>query len=364
MRRFAARAVWLFALALALVARARADQGNALPPGYEVRTEDTVRWTFPKAAASEVDALRVARRRVWPQLAMQLGVDLEPSIDIRIAVNPDDMNALAPPGRSLPAYASGVAFPAEGIILLSFTAPETWIRPDMETLLVHELSHVALHRALNGHAVPRWFAEGLAIAHSGEHSLARIRTLWAASLEGGLIPLRELSSGFGARHGEVDLAYSQAADFVGFMMDTEARAAQLRALSGRLAAGEAFQPAFAAAYGTSLADFEYSWRVHVAQRFGRWPSILSGLTVVWALAALLLVVGYLRVRGRQRRTLQRWALEEAPLEQPEPSATLQPPPPPLPRNAADVVLDAWVDQQRHDAGIPTIVHEGRSYTLH
>jgi hypothetical protein len=79
---------------------------------------------------------------------------------------------------------------------------------------------------------------------------------------------------------------------------------------------------------------------------------------------LLLIVGYVRVRARQRRTLQRWALEEAPLEQPEVSVNVQPPPPPVPRNAADLVLDAWVDQQRHDAGIPTIVHEGRSYTLH
>ena len=58
----------------------------------------------------------------------------------------------------------------------------------------------------------------------------------------------------------------------------------------------------------SLGEFEQQWRVLIAQRFGRWPSILSGLTVVWAAAAVLLIAGYLRVRRRHRSTLQRWAI--------------------------------------------------------
>jgi hypothetical protein len=75
-----------------------------------------------------------------------------------------------------------------------------------------------------------------------------------------------------------------------------------------------------------------------------------------------LVFGYVRVRKRQRETLKRWAIDEAPVLAPE---TAPPPPPaPVARSAADDVLDAWTDQQRRDSGRPTIVHEGRSYTLH
>jgi hypothetical protein len=72
------------------------------------------------------------------------------------------------------------------------------------------------------------------------------------------------------------------------------------------------------------------------------------------------------VRRRHRRTLERWAEEEAPAAHTEgvPTITVQPAPLPSSRNPADVVLDAWVDQHRHDGSIPTIVHEGRSYTLH
>jgi hypothetical protein len=106
---------------------------------------------------------------------------------------------------------------------------------------------------------------------------------------------------------------------------------------------------------------EQQWRTQLAQRFGSWPSILSGLTVVWAVAALLLVVGYVRVRKRQRETLKRWAIEEAPALAME---TAPPPSQAVPRSVADDVLDAWGDQRRRDSGVPTIVHEGRSHTLH
>jgi hypothetical protein len=334
-------------------------------PGYHSEREGAVKWTYPSAALAEVRDLQSATREVWARLGTELGVYLEPELDIRIAVNPQQMQDLAPAGRTVPPYASGVAFPADGIVLLTLTAPESWVRPDMEKLLAHELSHVALHRALDGHAVPRWFAEGVAIHHSGEHSFARVRTLWSATLQGGLLGLRDLSEHFPEQHGEVDVAYAESADLVGFMLEGLGGPPRFRALCAGLQGGAPFDDAFLLAYQMTLPEFEQQWRAQLAQRFGRWPSILSGLTVLWALAALLLVFGYVQVRRKHRRTLQRWALEEAPAAELEPQAAVAaPPPPPLPRSVADVVLDAWGDQQRHETGIPTIVHEGRSYTLH
>jgi hypothetical protein len=336
-----------------------------VPAGYRHERDGATSWTYPKAAETEVRELQRQQRVLWPNLGTELGVYLEPELDLRVAVNPEQMQALAPPGRTLPSYASGVAFPAEGIVLLTLTAPESWVRPDMARLLAHELSHVALHRALHGRPVPRWFAEGLAVQQSGEHSFARLRTLWLATLQGNLMPLGELAARFPARHGEVDIAYAQSADLVGFMLQGEAAASRFRALCRALQNGDTFDAAFAAAYRLPLSDFERQWRLQLTQRLGHWPSILSGLTVVWALAALLLVFGYVQVRRRHRNTLRRWAIEEAPMSAAEPQATAsQPPPLPAPRSVADLVLDAWGDQQRHEAGIPTIVHEGRSYTLH
>src|SRR6185369_13841548 len=95
---------------------------------------------------------------------------------------------------------------------------------------------------------------------------------------------------------------------------------RFRALCAALQSGVPFEGAFSAAYQMTLPELEQQWRTQLGQRFGRWPSILSGLTVLWALAALLLVFGYLQVRRKHRRTLERWALEEAPVAPAEPQA--------------------------------------------
>jgi hypothetical protein len=334
-----------------------------VPSGYTREQRGTAHWLYPSAAEAEVDKLEPLRKRTWNRLANDLGVYLPPDIDIRIGVNPEHMQQIAPAGYRLPAYATGVAFPDEGLVLLSMAEPQQWMRPNLGQVLAHELAHVALHRAVGGNRVPRWLTEGFAIHEADERSLARVRSLWEGTLRGDLMSLSELSASFpDEHHGEVDLAYAQAADLAGTLLGGELGPNRFRGLVTQLRAGRPLEEAVLAAYGMPLERIEQRWRTQLAQRFGRWPTVLGGLTFVWALAAILLVVGYVRVRRRQNKTLERWAIEEAPLLAPVVS---QPPPPPPPqRTPADDVLDAWGERQHRDPGVPTIVHEGRSYTLH
>ncbi len=354
----------------ALPALAAAPLPERIPGGYSAERDGDVRWIFPTSAEAEVRDLMVAQREGWKALAHELGAELGTELDIRVGLNPGDMQKLAPPGARLPGYASGVAFPADGLILLTFTAPGTFLRPNMEAVLTHELAHVALHRAVDGNRVPRWFTEGVAIDQAGERSIARVRTLWDGTLRGDLLPLSELSKRFPGHHSGVNLAYAQSADLVRAMLDGPGDAERFRKLIEGLRDQAPFAEAFAAAYDETLSDFERDWRVELSQRFGRWPSLLMGLTAVWVLGALLLVLGYVRVRAHHRRTLARWAIEEAPLAEGEevPAAALaaaQPPPPPQPRRtAADAVLDEFADDKRRDSKVPTVVHDGQSYTLH
>src|SRR5262245_53866294 len=205
-----ALAAMLLAFA-ALVGGAAAQQAElpaTIPDGYTLEREGKATWVYPTAAESEVARLKRLQRSAWTRLGRELGVQLSPGLDLRIAVNPAEMQALAPDGLRLPAYATGVAFPEQGLVLVSLTEPESWLRSDVDRVLVHELSHVALHRAVGGHPVPRWFSEGVAIQQAGEHSLARLRVLWDGTLRGKLIPLAMLSERFPSRHGEVSLAYA------------------------------------------------------------------------------------------------------------------------------------------------------------
>jgi hypothetical protein len=186
--RWVARAVAITALAWLGLAGATpawaAPSADTLRQGYSVERSGSLELTFPTAAESETRELLSSIDETWNGLAQLLGVRVSTELDLRIARNPEEMQALAPEGVRLPGYASAVAFSSRGVVLLSLTEPRSFLRPDMQKLLVHELAHVALHRAVSGNAVPRWFSEGVAVHQAGERSIARIQTLWNGVVRG------------------------------------------------------------------------------------------------------------------------------------------------------------------------------------
>ena len=136
---------------------------------------------------------------------------------IRVARNPREMRALAPADMPPPDYATGVAYSRWGVILLTMSSPQSWEPPDLEVVLVHELSHVALYRAVAGNDVPRWFNEGVAIHQSEARMLPRMESLLRAAAQRSMLRLSELDDHFPNRPHEVNVAYAQSADVVGFL---------------------------------------------------------------------------------------------------------------------------------------------------
>lgn len=338
-----------------------------LPKGYVIEAKDRVRWIYPTSATDEVAELQQAQPDIWNKVTQELGQEVAADLDIRVAIEPTDMRRLAG-GRPLPAYATGVALPHQGLILLSLTAPQTWMRPNMVQLLTHELSHVALYRAVAGGRVPRWFSEGVAIHQAGERSLARIRTLWMGALAGKLMRADQLSGAFPKDHHEVALAYAQSADLVRYLLEGTDDRKRFGDLISKLRDGETFTDAVASAYHVDLGYIEREWRNEITGRYGRWPSALAGLTGIWSIGALLLVVGFVRTRRQHHRTLAQWQAAEAEAAarltrqrraHAEASRT-----PATGTNRVDEVFDRLADSRRNPAEIPTIEHEGRNYTLH
>jgi hypothetical protein len=333
-----------------------------LPVGYATQTDGSVRWTYPIAAEDEVRSLRASHAQTWHRIVAELGGSVPSNLDIRVAVSPEQMRALVPTNTPPPPYADGIAFPEHGLVLLTLTEPETFLRPDLQAVLTHELSHVALYRATRGAAVPRWFSEGVAVQQAQANSLSRTRTLWEGTLRGGLLSLDSLAVAFPAGGSDVELAYAEGADFVGFMLSGGDERARFRSLLRELAQGKAFPDAVQSAYHVPVGYMEREWRATLTQRFGRWPVLFMGLTSIWVLGAVLLVVGYARARARHRSTMQRWAIEEAPIV----NAAVPPAPPPAPTGATQSTLDDFFDNRRakNDPGVPTVVHDGQSHTLH
>jgi hypothetical protein len=338
-----------------------------LPNGYQHERIGATDWTYPSAAQKEAHALVAVLAKALSATDAAFGVTTDPAFDIRIAVNPEDMQTLAPRGARLPDYASGIALSEEGVILLTLTAPFTWNRPNMEQVLVHEVAHVALGRAIGNNQVPRWFNEGVAIQVADERSMARLRVLWDAAWRGNLVPLARLSSSFGGHFGAVDLAYAQSADVVRYMRDEDTYGTSFTRLITQLRAGKPFEDAVLVAYNMPLSALERAWRADAKQRFGRWPVALMGLSAVWMLAALLLIAGYVRVRHTHRKTLQKWAIEEnavAVAAAATTKATQQADATPTPVHPLEAFFDEREKRLPQDAGVPTVTHDGRNHTLH
>ena len=326
------------------------------PAGFEIRQADAMRWVYPESASDEVDELVEHAHSVWPQLQHDLGADVADEIEIRVARGPDEMRRLAPAGRPPPNYATGVAYTDLGLVVLSLTAPETWETPVLDDLLTHELSHIALRRAVGSRPLPRWFVEGVAIHQSGERSAARFRTLYSAALAHELIPVRNLSAAFSERSHHVNLAYAQSADFVDHLRSGDDRHPErFRTLIRSLREGNSMDAALQAAYAISLRSAEIEWKSTVRQRMSAIPTLVGGGTF-WVLASLLVIWAFRKRRREARHTLEQWAVEERQEEE----LGLQ--------EALDLTLveleQSYAMTRSPDAGVPTVEVDGQSHTLH
>lgn len=317
--------------------------------GYETEQVGTVTWTFPESERGRVEALMESVEEHWAALLDNFGVPIDDALIIRVARNPREMRALAPYGHPPPDYATGVAYSQWGVILLTMSAPETWQPPDLEVVLVHELSHIALYRAVLGNPVPLWFNEGVAIQQSEVRLLPRMESLLRAAAQRSMLRLSELDDRFPNRPHEVNVAYAQSADVVGFLRRTDNDERRFHRLIQSLREGETFDTALATAYGWTRIGLEREWRESLRTRYRILPALFAGSTI-WVAAAFLVVFAYRRRRRYHHAKLRQMAHRE---ELEALRITTVPPPAPIaPRDMAA------------DAGIPIVEHDGESHTLH
>ncbi|MEM1413821.1 MAG: peptidase MA family metallohydrolase [Myxococcota bacterium] len=336
-----------------------------LPPEYRRLREGSVTWVYRPDVEERLPELRATHAKAWPELEADLGQDVGDEVEIRIAASPEELRALVP---GTPRYAVGVAIPSRGLIGVSLTAPASWEPSDAPQVLVHELSHVALRRAVAGRPLPRWFVEGVAIEHAEEHDLARFRTLFDASGGGRLHRLRDLDASFPHDTAGVSLAYAQAASLVRFLRAPHPGPDRFPRLVSKVREGAGFEAALRGAYGWSLVDFERTWREDVEGRTSSLAWLLGGGTPLTA-AAFLAVWAWRKRRRRHRERLEEMDAEEREREEAIARAeaaaevalreaeTRE-------RDAQLRVLRAARPRSSRELGVPTVEHDGENHTLH
>jgi len=308
------------ALALALLAslvpfQARAAEREG-PNGLVAIDAGTCRFLLPAQNEGVARKLGPVCSRASAKIFEQLGVVAReargaPAIEVRIAGSPAGMRDLAVPGAIPPEWSDAVAYPDHGVIVRSLTHADGRPVEDLEVMLAHELSHLAMRRALGGARVPRWFSEGVAIQQSEGSSLRRGYLLRLAAVGDRLLPMESIES-YPTDSGDVALAYAQAADFMGHLLEDSGWHG-VRVVLNRLRAGDGFEEAFRTAYDGSVARMERDWRRGLNGEWN-WLALITGSGALWGLIVVLFVAAYVVVLRRQRRRLAQMEAEEAPLE--------------------------------------------------
>jgi hypothetical protein len=287
------------------------------PEGFVTVERPGVRWEMPERARGVVEPLLETWDTHLPRIRRELGIEGElPPVTVRVGVDPDQMRALAPIGAPPPAYAVGVAYPGLSLILLTLTAPETWQRPELDDVLVHELSHIALHHAVGDAAdLPLWLIEGVAIYQARERSIERVQTLWEGAFRGAVIDLDHLDARFPQRPHAVDLAYAQSADFVAWLL-RRSGPEKLGEMIGRMRRGQRFEVAVSQTWSAGIGQLEDEWRADLSERFGALPMFATG-SAGWIAVGVLVLLAWRRRRAKRSEIEERWAAEDARREEQE-----------------------------------------------
>lgn len=269
----------------------------AVPSAFEVLERDNVTVTYEaglKTAALEVLGVippikkHIEERTGFP-FDFPFGVVIYKDRDDFIRLSGNDMIA-------------AFAIPEGREIVLDLSRMST--HPlNIELITMHEMTHLVLHRHIQSDHVPKWFDEGIAEWVSGiseiiNHEKADV--LKKATIGNTLIPFYRLRHSFPPDRERFSLSYEQSRSIIEYM---EARygANAIPGLLARLREGEQFNDAVRDELSEIFTEIEREWKRSLSIRY-TWLGYLSN-NIYWILfvvAALLTVVGFLRLKRRIR----------------------------------------------------------------
>jgi hypothetical protein len=176
----------------------------------------------------------------------------------------------------------------------------------MRTILKHELCHLLLHRHIQ--TLPRWLDEGVSQWVSGGFaelfSEKRESYLRWATISGGLISLGAMDLRFPQDEPGLVLAYEESRSIVDYIVFRYGKNGITNILTA-LKNGKPTPDAIMISLGTPLPELEKDWR----QSIRTWATLLVFIMgniypIIFFLAALATVAGYVRYRIRRKRFIE------------------------------------------------------------
>lgn len=286
---------------------AEARETLVLPEGWVSQVGLYARIHGPPEQALKLAQLLEHAEESTPRLAELLELPTGQRIEIFLTQSQEQFFSLQP--GSAPHWADATAYPRQGWIFLRRNGLRGGMASSDIQVLDHELVHVLLGQAFQEKRPPQWLQEGVAQVFAGEYTLETADRIAEGMLGRGLFSLGELSHPFPRDPVRAQLAYAQSADFIAWLM-AEYGAQALPILVRESVKGASFEAALRRATGQSLASLDKAWSKRLENSW-LWVRALANDTVLLGLATIFLVVGYLRVKRRNRERLEEMARQDA-----------------------------------------------------
>lgn len=234
------------------------------------------------------------------------GLHLPPRVQVTLIDEND------PRAAHVPAWVIGRAFGTDTIVLFPGRV-RAYPYESLESLVLHEIVHLALASGAAGRPLPRWFHEGVAVSvEAGWGIGSQARLLLAAASDPAIEDVNALFASDSVP--ETTTAYLLAAALVEDVRRRHGLAVP-GAVAARVGRGEPFDRAFTAETGETVGEAAaQAWTVY---RGLRWLPILASNAGSWGLILLLAFVAFIvrLVRRRQRR--RQWDEEDDEEESPD-----------------------------------------------
>ncbi|MDQ3486415.1 MAG: hypothetical protein M3468_01625 [Acidobacteriota bacterium] len=282
------RAAWLTLLLIILAT------GQSWAQGFSLTVE------APASLETVAERIRsLDRGRLADALAR---AGLPPPLDARITLVPED-DARA---QASPTWVAAQAFGSREVVIFPARIG-SYPYNSLETVVWHEVVHLALSARAGGRPLPRWFHEGVAMSVESGWGLDRqLRLLVNAAADPSLADLNQLFAS--DTQPDNAAAYLLAAALVSDVRRTHG-AEVPGEVAARVAGGMPFRQAFAAVTGeVPETSADRAWASY--RRWASWLPVVTGAGFLWLLILPLAALAFfasLRRRARQRR---RWEEEE------------------------------------------------------
>ena len=194
------------------------------------------------------------------RLEREIGASLERPADIWVYATQEELaSALF---EFNPEWVGAQAFPDLGLVLAAIADDDT-AENEIGRLLPHELSHLVLYQATRNpyNSPPTWLEEGIAVHNQDVRYPDEEAALREAASEGRLVPLRALSSPFGADEETSVLSYAQVGSVIDFVVEDERYGPQkLSRTISAFQGGVTYDEALQSGLGVTIDELDKQWR--------------------------------------------------------------------------------------------------------